>query len=119
VSDLVTLAKRFVALSEELEAVRGEIRRCVLDGVEEAPVRPPIKPAGRKHPAGQEHPAAKKAAVVEAEIMALLRDKPGTGTAEVARATASKTSTTVERLRRLREKGMVTGGGGEGWTAVA
>jgi hypothetical protein len=40
-SDLVTLARRFVALTEELHQVRREIRRCVLDGAggdEDAPL---------------------------------------------------------------------------------
>ena len=32
VSDLVELARRYVALSDQLEAVRGEIARAVLNG---------------------------------------------------------------------------------------
>ena len=114
--DLVGLAQRYVALSSELEDVRNQMRLALANDGGEAPARP-TQGSPRKA-AGQEHPAAKKAAVVEGEIMALLRDKPGVGTAEVARATASKTSTTVERLRRLREKGMVTGGGNAGWSAT-
>jgi hypothetical protein len=121
VSDLVTLARRFVALSEELEAVRNEIRRCVLDGVGEAPVRPP-KPAGRsggsKDPAGRQHPARAKAAEIEGRIVAALTDQPGLRTAQIARATEANVSSTSERLRRLREKGLVQGRGDSGWTAT-
>ncbi len=57
------------------------------------------------------------AAEAEARIIDLLRSTPGMKTTEIARATQSKTNTTVERLKRLRERGQVAGGGAEGFTA--
>jgi hypothetical protein len=39
------------------------------------------------------------------------------GTTALATAAGSKTSTTIERLRRMRERGEVVGGGADGWSA--
>jgi hypothetical protein len=111
---LVDLARRFVTLSEELEQVRDDIRRCVLNGAGDADHRPPTQ--ARR---GAGHPAAIRSAEAEDRILTLLKDRPGLRTAEIAEATAAKKTTTVERLRRLREKGTVTGGGNEGWSATA
>ena len=36
-------------------------------------------------------------------------------TSEIARAMAAAGSTTIQRLRRLRERGQITGGGEDGW----
>lgn len=36
-------------------------------------------------------------------------------TSEIARAMAAAGSTTIQRLRRLRERGQVAGGGEDGW----
>jgi hypothetical protein len=55
----------------------------------------------------------------EAKIVELLRERPGLGTAAIARSTAAKVNTTAERLKRLRAKGEVRGGGGDGWVVAA
>jgi hypothetical protein len=116
VSDLVELARRYVALSDQLEAVRGEIARAVLNGPGGEPVRP-IQPA--RSAGGGQHPNAIAAAEAEREIVELLRATPGMGTTAIAKATGSKASTTIERLRRLKARGQVQGGGDDGWQAVA
>jgi hypothetical protein len=46
----------------------------------------------------------------------LLKDRHGLKTAEIAAATESRANTTVERLKRLRVRGLVSGGEG-GWTS--
>lgn len=109
---LVELARKFVRLSDELEAVRGEIARAVLNGAgpQENPP-PPVRSSGGSHPNAI---AAKEA---EQAIIEVLRSSPGMGTAAVARATDSKVNTTAQRLARLRDRGMIAGGGGGGWTA--
>jgi hypothetical protein len=43
---LVELARRFVELSDELETVRGEIKRAVLNGAGERPEIPFSPPSG-------------------------------------------------------------------------
>ena len=45
---LVDLARRFVELSDELETVRGEIKRAVLNGAREIALSRP--PSGRGQP---------------------------------------------------------------------
>jgi hypothetical protein len=107
---LIELATRFVALSAQLEETRNAMRIALANGVGEAPVRPtqgPRKAAGRDE-------VMAKAAEIEAKIVALVRERP-MGTAEIAKMTASNVSSTSERLRRLRARGMVAGGRGEGW----
>jgi hypothetical protein len=60
-SDLVELAGRYVALSDELAGVRGEIAKAVLNGGGGGePVRP--TPAGRPGGTGSSHPNAQLAA---------------------------------------------------------
>ena len=82
-SDLVGLARRYVALSDELESVRGEIAKAVLNGSGGKPAHP-ISPA-RQASGGDKHPAAVKAAAEEETILKLIQDRPGMRCAELAR----------------------------------
>jgi hypothetical protein len=130
--DLVELAKQYVSLTAQLEEVRGEIRKCVLNGAggdiifrPPTAARRPAKAAGKtKAKAKPAHPdrATVMAVARQAEeaIVALLRQNPGLRTSQIVEGTSSQRSSTVaERLKRLKQKGLVSGGGGEGWTATA
>lgn len=87
-SDLVELARRYVALSDELEAVRGQIKLAVVNGSGGEPstapfVKPARSPGGKsKAEAQANHPNALKAAEVERKIIALLKLTPGMRTTE-------------------------------------
>jgi Mn-dependent DtxR family transcriptional regulator len=48
-------------------------------------------------------------------ILSLLKEQPGIGTAAVAKAMSARTDTTTSRLKRLRSRGEITGGGKDGW----
>jgi hypothetical protein len=113
---LVELARKYVALSDQLEAVRGQIERTVANGAAGEAARPtqPARSSG-----GSQHPNALKAVEAEALIIERLRDRPGMGTAELARATDSKVNTTTERLKRMKAKGLIERQDGRegGWTA--
>jgi DNA-directed RNA polymerase specialized sigma24 family protein len=123
-SDLVELARRYVAASDVLESLRNEIRRAVLNGGGEKPEAPfsrPARPSGGKSTKAQaqaRHPNALKAQKVDQEIVAMLRDRPGLKTMEIAKAMDSKTSTTVERLRRLTARGQVQRDEQGGWAST-
>jgi hypothetical protein len=114
---LVELARRFVELSDELEGVRGEIRKAVLNGTGGSAPRPTPARSKPGNPRGPQHPKTVAAAEAETRILSLLRATPGMGTMAIARATGAKRNTTVQRLQRLRARGEVQGGGGDGWTA--
>jgi hypothetical protein len=63
-SELVTLARRYVSLSDELEAIRGEIRRVLLNGgagVAENPTRPVRRTDGETPTLKSAKPAAEPA----------------------------------------------------------
>jgi MarR family len=109
---LVELARRYVALSDELETVRGEIARAVLNG--EGPKENPIRPA--RSPSGSQHPAPEEA---EHSILSLLEKQPNLGTSAIAKAMSARTDTTTSRLKRLRQRGQIAGGGHEGWRLAA
>ncbi len=100
---LVELARKYVALSDQLEAVRGQIARAVANGAAGEAARPtqPARSSG-----GSQHPNALKAAEVEARILELLKARP-MRMAEIAVETEAKQSTTSERLKRMRERGLV------------
>ena len=114
---LVDLARRYVALSDELETVRGEIRRVMLNGAgapepgvkaKPNPTRPARSSGGSKPTkSARMHPNAKAAAEAEAEIIALLRTTPGMRPSEIAKQMAARPNTTVQRLERMRERGEV------------
>ena len=59
-----------------------------------------------------------EAAASEARIIEVLKKQPGMGVMALATATASKKSTTAERLKRLREKGLVEAAESGGWSAA-
>lgn len=110
---LVDLARRYVALSDELETVRGEIRRVMLNGAGDAP-----RPTQARSKPGGQHPNAIKAQKIDQRILDLLKAQPGMKVGDLAKATSSKTSTTSERLRRMRERGSVAPAQDGGWAAA-
>jgi hypothetical protein len=116
-SGLVELARRYVALSDELETIRDGIKRAVLNGAR--PKENPQSPA-RKGGLKSSPPAhIVAAAQAEAKILELLREQPGMGTAALARATESRVNTTGERLKRLKARHLITPAEGGGWAASA
>jgi predicted Rossmann fold nucleotide-binding protein DprA/Smf involved in DNA uptake len=115
VSDLVELARRYVTLSDQLEAVRGEIAKAVLNGgAGDKPDAPFAKPRSKP---GSKHPNADAARKSEARILELLNTRP-MRTAEIAVEMGAKQTTTTERLRRLKERGLITKDDA-GWSASA
>jgi hypothetical protein len=97
--DLLGLAERFVRLNAELEETRAAMLTALIR---------PFSPAVRRGPAGK--------ATEEAEptIVKLLQEQP-LGTAALARAMGARVDTTTSRLKRMKAKGLVTGGGKDGW----
>jgi hypothetical protein len=130
-SDLVELARKYVTLSDQLEAVRSDIKRAVMNGGAMAeprvPFSRPARPSGGSKPKARSnrsaaqslHPKAIAAARVDQEIVGLLKTKPGLKTGEIAKATSSKVSTTVERLRRMTARGLAQRDGDGAYTASA
>jgi hypothetical protein len=105
--DLVTLARRFVACNDELERLREQIKLAVVNGAGEAAPVPFV--AARSRPGA--HPNALKAAEPEGRILELLKQGPMRASA-IAAALEARQSTTSERLRRLRQRGLVALAGG-------
>lgn len=121
--DLRALANRYVQLSDDLEQVRRSILKALRptgNGAIESNDSPFAQPArssssgmkkarssNRSSAGSSQHPNAKKADEAAAQIVALLRSKPGMRAAEIARETASRPNTTVQRLERMRERGQV------------
>jgi hypothetical protein len=116
---LVDLARKFVELSEQVEATRGEIARAVLN--REGPRANPIRAArpGVKGSRASHHANAVKGAAAEADLLERLKATPGLRTAALEKATSAPVVTVQDRLRRLRARGAVAGGGSGGWTATA
>jgi hypothetical protein len=79
-----------------LRRCRGEIARAVLNGGGGKPDPHPTSAQRRGGQASQPNQKMVLAAEAEREIIELLRATPRMGTAEVARATASKTNTVTE-----------------------
>ena len=101
---LVELAQRFVSLASELEETRNAMRAALMNGLDENPTRagsfgPPNKKLDREAVLGQSKAADER-------VLALLREKP-MRPSEIAKATRGALSTTRERLRRLRKRGVV------------
>jgi hypothetical protein len=124
--DLVELAQRLVELDRETAEVRRRMLALLSNGADTSPAHPPrparrsggtAKPPKAKSPSRDEV-MAKSAAADEAALV-LIRSQPGVKTGEIATATQAKGTTMAERLRRLKEKGLVAGGGSEGWTAAS
>ena len=103
--DLLALAAKYVALTEEIEDVRRAMLACLANGAGEQPAHPPQ--AGRPGGTGSQpnHPNALKAQEAEAQIVELLRSTPGLGPSQIARETGSKVNTVSQRLARLQSKG--------------
>ena len=112
---LVELARRFVACNDELEVLRGEIRKAVLNGGAGVEAAAPFAPARRRGGTSQ-HANALKAAEPEGRILELLRQRP-MKMGEIVAAMGAKQSTTSERMRRLRQRGLVDLAGGA-WSAT-
>jgi hypothetical protein len=113
VSDLVELAQRYITLSNEIEGVRDAMRRLLLNGAEgpkENPIQPPVRRAG-----GSKPNRVTTQAEAENEVVALLKDQPGMTTARISEAMNCPATSTIARLNRLKEKGVVVGGGNEGY----
>ena len=106
-SDLRALAARYCSLSDELDAVRSEMVAALGNG--HAPEKPPpgakpnfTKPRVRAEGAQPKvHPNAARASEIEASILEVIRQQPGIRVTQIAKATASKSSSTVQRLARL------------------
>lgn len=117
-SELVTLAADFVRLSSEIEAVRRRMLTALTNGAGEAATTTrPIQPA--KKAGGSKHPNAIAGERTERKIIELLKESPGLKTSELAKAMNSKTSTTTERLRRMKARNLITPAEGGGWAASA
>jgi predicted Rossmann fold nucleotide-binding protein DprA/Smf involved in DNA uptake len=101
-TDLRALAERYVTLEREIAEVRNAMRHALGNGVDAAPNPPPA----RSKPGGSRAEALAQAAEAEQRVLALLKDRPMKA-AEIARQTASKVSTTAERMNRLERRGMV------------
>jgi predicted Rossmann fold nucleotide-binding protein DprA/Smf involved in DNA uptake len=115
---LVELARRYVRLSDELDAVRGEIARAVLNGAGETQ-NVPFVHAQRRGESASLHPNAQAAAKAEARILELLKARP-MRTGEIATATEAKINTVTERLKRMKAKGLVERDtASAGWAASA
>jgi hypothetical protein len=114
--DLRALAEKYVALNGESDDVRREVLACLTNGGGAKPVRPTSAPR-RGEPASQ-HPNAAKAAKIDEKVIDLLKATPGMKVSELAKATSSKTSTTSERLRRMRARQLVAPVDGGGWQAI-
>ena len=110
--NLRALAEEYVALTEEIDGVRREMLACLTNGGGANPIRPTSAPR-RGEPASQ-HP---KAAKIDQKVLDLLKATPGLKVGEPAKATSSKTSTTRERLRRMRARHLVAPVDGGGWSA--
>jgi hypothetical protein len=107
-------ATRLVALDAEATKVRNQMRRLLANSVG-APVA--AHPSSARRKAGKQHPNARKAERAEARIVALLKEK-AMGPAEIVKTASSRPSTTNERLRRMKEKGLIERGE-DGWSATA
>jgi hypothetical protein len=101
---LVEPAQRYVSLSAELEETRKAMRAALMSGSDGNPTKAPSAgplDKGRDRGAILAQPKA-----ADERVVALLRVKP-MRPSEIVRATHGKLSTTRERLRRLRKRGVV------------
>jgi hypothetical protein len=118
--DLVELAQRFVRLSGELDLTRDAMKRLLMNGAGSPNKNPTsARRPGAKRPQSS-HPKRVATAEIEQAIVNLLQSSPGLRTAAIAKATAAQRSTTDERLKRLRAKGLVErDDASAGWRAPA
>jgi DNA invertase Pin-like site-specific DNA recombinase len=119
-ADVVELARAVCEADDALQAAKEALRIVLLNGAAGDDRRPPPPPRSKRPGPPINQVRAATAAEAEAQIVALLKDRPGLKTSEIVKATGAKGSTVSERLRRLKEKGEVEGGGQDGWvTATA
>jgi hypothetical protein len=106
--DLRALAETYVALSGQIEDVRRAMLACLTNGAEPNPMRPARASGGSR-------PAGKAAEEAETAIKKLVENQPGMGSSAIAKAMEASIATTTDRLRRLRLRGEIAGGGVEGY----
>jgi hypothetical protein len=111
--DLRDLAQEYVALTGQIEEVRRAMLACLTNGAAGENPQIPFSPPVRRGPDGKAAEEAKQA------IVKLLQKEPGLGTTAIARATGANVGTTQDRLKRLRQRGEVAGGQGDGWRVTA
>jgi hypothetical protein len=114
--DLRVLAADFVRLSSELEATRAAMKRLLLNGGEGTPAGPFSRPA---RVSGVQRANKVAAEAAERAIVELLRDQPSLKTGAIAAATGAPAVTVQDRLRRLKRRGEIRGGGVAGWVAAS
>jgi hypothetical protein len=115
--DLVSLAQRLVELDREAAEVRAKMKQILLNGADPEPRPTSAERSGAKGPPSKAAVMAQAQAADE-QVIALLKEKPGTRTGEIARATGAKGTTTSNRLHRLLDKGLIERRD-EGWAAIS
>jgi hypothetical protein len=112
-SDLVTLAERFLHLSRELAETKDAMRRLLSNGGGEVPSNggDPDSPfaAAPSQPGGARRVRAQQA---EDAILTALQATPNLTTVQIARATGARPNTTALRLERMQSRGQITRGNG-------
>jgi hypothetical protein len=131
VPDLIGLAQRLVELDRETVSVRSQMLKLLTNGADPSPVHPtqpgsgPAKRSRRTAKAPTAKPSGNHARIIaasaaaEEKIVAALRAQPGMRSREIAQAMGAKGSTTAERLKRLKGKGLVAPVESGGWQATA
>jgi hypothetical protein len=114
---LIELARRYVACADELESLREQIKLALVNGAGEAAPGPFVQ--ARSNPGGSQPANARATEEAKAAIVQLLKDQPGLGTSAIAQALGARVDTTTGRLKTLRTRGAIVGGGREGWRATA
>jgi hypothetical protein len=115
---LVELAQKYIALAGEIEGVRDAMKRLLMNGVEGPKENP--TPARRSGMKGSQ-PSNKMQVAAEAErtIIEMLREQPGLRTGQIAAQMQAGSTTTIDRLKRLKGRGQIEGGGDSGWQVSA
>jgi hypothetical protein len=113
---LVELAERYLTLTRELEETRSAMKAILMNGAGDEQPRP--TQGSLRKAASQSQGRFVNARAADEQVLALLRTRP-MRSVEIVKATSGKTSTVSERLRRLRQKGLVEPCEGGGWTATS
>jgi hypothetical protein len=124
-ADLIRLAEEFVATARQLDQIRQQMRIALTANggdseSETAPhptqARPKPGKAGKARVSKAEMMAAAKA--LDETALDLIRAQPGVKTGEIRKALAMKSTTATERIKRLRQRGLIEPNG-EGWRIAA
>jgi hypothetical protein len=119
-AELAELATRFVDLSREIESVRDQMKRLLLNGARGAPEAHPPTPGGREPAKTSKHlDVGANSAAQDARVLELLRSNPNLKTSAIAKTLQVNRGTTGQRMVRLKERGAVTGGGETGWSVAS